>query len=401
MHITRSAVDPGLELSSLDPLAVVGSNDYGQNVIGEGDICKMSRSIPYSQQQENNKSKGYHQHQQYQQYQHHHQQHTGTFQADRQYNHSHQYHHLNGYYGNQSYHYRVPPYSERQHRHFASTTTSATSSWAPDGGKRKSEEPPYVTPPNTRQKVDSEDSSGADEQTTTSTVPSARNLPSSYPAASHRSYHQKESRSIGYPRYDSARAQFSYGRTNQNSWQRSSLQGHEYQNENIPPTRTSSTTASSPEQRGEDLTCKGCLVGKDSIHLKFFHSILTESLYSGLSKSRDIMAQQIPGCAFIHDGLCFGFEKNKGDKWLVVRGTGCLGMAAVENKCQICHGQQSHVDGRMQELMATHAEPPEQVCQTASIDRIKMVPTLAEMKMRQMKCEIEDYKENSITVVNV
>ncbi|KAL3938513.1 MAG: hypothetical protein SGBAC_006593 [Bacillariaceae sp.] len=113
------------------------------------------------------------------------------------------------------------------------------------------------------------------------------------------------------------------------------------------------------------------------------------------------MAQQIPGCSFVHDGLCFGFEKNSnsGDKWMVVRGTGCLGMASPNgsSKCQICQRQQSHVDGIMQATMSTHAEPPERMCRTASIDEIKMVPTLAEMKMRQMKCEIEDYKENKFS----
>lgn len=137
------------------------------------------------------------------------------------------------------------------------------------------------------------------------------------------------------------------------------------------------------------------------LHLKLFHGALTQAIYSNTVEPTDIMARQIPGCALVHDGLCFGFEKDPrdGTKLLVVRGTGCLGMALPNHqKCQVCERQQSHVEDMMQKVVAHHSsESPE----CLSISDIKMVPTLAEAKMRQMECEIQDYKDNSITVVNV
>lgn len=332
----------------------------------------MSQSIPYSQQ---DNTKRYHQHQ-------------PVFNADGQYNHPHQYHHLNGYYGNQRYRCKAS-YGQRQYGQFVSHPTA---SWAPDAGKRKFEESVSESPTNTQQKTDNkEECTCEDEQN-----PTATNW--GRPLSLHRSYgiDPHPPRSIGYSRYNSpGRGHYSYERRHPHTWQRSFPSQH-YENENIPPARTDS------DQR--DLTCKGCLFGKDAIHLKFFHNVLTEAIYSSMSQSQDIMAQQIPGFSFVHDGLCFGFEKDpkNGDKWLVVRGTGCLGMAfSGSSKCQICSRQQSRVDGMMQEVMTIHAESPETMCQTVSIERLKMVPTLAEMKMRQLKCEIDDYKENSITVVNV
>ena len=342
----------------------------------------MRQSVPYSQQQ----NRWY--------YPHHHRQEDATTTDGRTW---HQYHNANGYYGNHhsSYNYPMPP-AQRQNNSIPSHLASSWTAPTPDGKRKFNESESAESSPKTRQKVETEIIKRDDKPT--KDFPKHPGYQTSY-----RSYERNDHLQNNY-KFGSQR--HGYGANYDNSmhrgsWQRP-LKNQYYASENTPPLTagTSGNNCSTVQQ--EDLTCKGCLRGKGVLHLKLFHDVLTQALYSNPVEPNDVMTRQIPGCALVYEGLCFGFEKDDNDKWMVVRGTGCLGMAQPNRQtCLFCERQQPHVEELMQTTLTHHTESPQTICQSSTIHQIKMVPTLAETKMRQMECEIQDLKENSITVVNV
>jgi hypothetical protein len=141
--------------------------------------------------------------------------------------------------------------------------------------------------------------------------------------------------------------------------------------------------------------CRGCLCGSSPVHLKLLHSVMTQAIYSSDDCA---LARQQPGSAFCHDGLVFRFERNTtGKSMVVVRSDGCTGVSW----CRACQEQMERVASMLRHVSAEHSGDPEEICKVTPLERIKFVPSLAGAQLQKMKAELEDYKENGITIVRV
>jgi hypothetical protein len=154
------------------------------------------------------------------------------------------------------------------------------------------------------------------------------------------------------------------------------------------------------EDQGE--SCAGCLSGSSDAHLKLFHTFVTEAIYSPQADLSQIMAQQLPGYAFVHDGLSVRLERDAvGKNKIVVRGTNCACWSYENSLCHACSGQMGRVEEMLRNVSNEHGEDPDEVVKYTPPERINVVPTLAKAQIKKIVAELEDYKENGISLVRV
>lgn len=151
-------------------------------------------------------------------------------------------------------------------------------------------------------------------------------------------------------------------------------------------------TPARTQNDNNNILCRGCLRGSSPTHLRYLHSVMTTAIYS--SDDHDsVWAGQKAGAAFCHDGLAFFFEKDA----MVIRSNVCTGHVW----CPPCQEQAQRVASMFQDVTLEHSGDPKEVCKVTSLERIKLVPSLAEAQLEKMMAELQDYKENGVVVVAV